>query len=135
METVAAWMMARATAASRRAIAAQAEGNLHFAAMDQAAAAAIYAMAADLREGRMEGSSDDMMITLDIQGDYTADLKARMEKVGVTPAELAKRAGISPSQLSRWFTTDMQPRIESIQKLEEAHAAILADRKGKKKRK
>lgn len=133
-ETVAVWLMNRAATASRRAVEAEKDGNLHYAAMDQATAAALYSAAADLRDGKLAGAESDMLITLDLQGSYTDTLKKRMRGAAVNATALAEESGISVSQISRWFTTPLEPQMANVKKLEEAFASILAARTGRKKK-
>lgn len=64
--------------------------------------------------------------------DYTADLLARMTKAGVTRAALARTAELSPSQISRWFNTPMQPSLKNVAVLEAAFAKLT--KKGARKR-
>jgi len=51
---------------------------------------------------------------------YTADLKARMEKEKISIGALARQSGIDRSQLSRMFNRGMQPRLANVARLEQA---------------
>lgn len=51
---------------------------------------------------------------------YTDDLKARLEKAGISYGALAAQAGIHRRQISRWFNTAMQPSLTNVAKLERA---------------
>ena len=65
------------------------------------------------------GTADDFLGT-----DYTSGLKARMQAADVTNATLAAEAEIDPSQLSRWFNTEMQPSLRNVNRLEAAFARL-----------
>lgn len=62
------------------------------------------------------------------EGDYTADLKARLDKVGISHGALARAGGFDPSQLSRWFNTPMQPSLRNVGRLERALKKAIHDR-------
>ncbi len=73
-------------------------------------------------------------IVLHIDGNYTNDLRERLKEYGITHGELSRESGINPSQLSRWFNTSIQPRLENVQRIEQAVARIRAHRKKERKR-
>ncbi len=67
--------------------------------------------------------------TVVVVGDsYTADLKQRLVQYQITQGALAREAGIDEGQVSRWFTTGMEPRWPSIARLEHAITRILVRR-------
>src|SRR5688572_16209139 len=68
-------------------------------------------------------------------GNYTADLDRRLKKYHISHNELAREMKVSPSQMSRWFNKPMQPRLESIVKIEKAIVAIRARRAKERKKK
>lgn len=67
-------------------------------------------------------------ITLDASGDYTADLRRRLQMYGISQGALAREMGIAASQLSRWMNTELQPRIGSVLRIERAIIEIRTSR-------
>lgn len=63
-------------------------------------------------------------VTFTISEDYTSDLKKRLKEYGISHGALAREMGVLESQISRWFNTPVQPRLQNIQKIETAVAAI-----------
>lgn len=61
-----------------------------------------------------------MLVDFGQDGNYTETLGARMGHRGITTAQLARATGITQPQLSRWFTTDAQPSVANIWKIETA---------------
>ena len=61
---------------------------------------------------------------------YIPDLVSRMKKAGISQAGLAREMGVSPTQASRWFTTNpdrrVSPELATIEKIEEAMIRLLA---------
>lgn len=124
-EMIAAWLCTRAYRAMLRAIASQEGGQPHREARDHGAAAALYSAAAELREGKAPANNGNPR-ALGFDADYKSAIRTRMKRSGVTAAALARRSKISPTQLSRWFNTEMQPRARSVQRLEEAFADLTS---------
>lgn len=72
-------------------------------------------------------------ISYDEEG-YSEDLKKRLEEYGISHGELCRESGIDPGQMSRWFNTDREPRLESIVRLEQAVARIRRRMQKRKER-
>jgi transcriptional regulator with XRE-family HTH domain len=72
-----------------------------------------------------------MMIDFGPDGNYIGHLKTRLAAANLTQADLARTARIAPSQITRWFTRNMQPQVNNIVALEEA-MRMLAPAKAKK---
>ncbi len=53
-----------------------------------------------------------------------AALEHRAAAGGFSMAQVCRRAGIHQAQVSRWKSKDYEPRISSLQKLEDAIAAL-----------
>jgi transcriptional regulator with XRE-family HTH domain len=45
-----------------------------------------------------------LVVEIDLNEDYVTQLKRRMDEAGVSQNALAKEIGLTPSQVSRWFT-------------------------------
>lgn len=63
---------------------------------------------------------------------YTADLRKRLVRYGITQSDLARATLISPTQLTRWFNTDMEPSLTNVRKIELAIARIRAKQERRK---
>lgn len=74
-----------------------------------------------------------VQIPLYLGDDYSGDLKRRLEKYGISHGELARRTGIDPSQLSRWFNTPLQPSQKNVVRIELAILEIRASQRKAKK--
>lgn len=128
------WMIRRAMTASLKAEKVMQEGRADHAALLQTEAMVLMTAAADLRK-ELEGAerSGTMGIKVDLgetQQDYIIKLKERMRSAGVSAAELSRTTGISPSQISRWFTTEVRPSLANIEKLERAMIRLKKRGKG-----
>jgi transcriptional regulator with XRE-family HTH domain len=64
---------------------------------------------------------------------YTQDLRERLEDFGISQLELAREVGVDQTQISRWFNKKMEPRFQTIQKLEAALERILDERRKKRR--
>lgn len=73
------------------------------------------------------------------KNEYVKDLKARMLAAKISQNMLADAMGLTPSQVSRWFTPNkarsVTPSMETVAKIEEALVNIQKkrEREGKKK--
>lgn len=56
--------------------------------------------------------------------DYMATVDARLRAIAASRRALARRAGVSLSQLSRWFNGHHAPSLGNVQKLEAALRAL-----------
>lgn len=65
-------------------------------------------------------------VTISYDDDYLAELQDRLREYGITQVELAREAGIDPTQFSRWFHKKMMPRLDTVAKIELAIARIRA---------
>ena len=66
--------------------------------------------------------------------EYFRDVKARLDKMGVSQNMLAREMGLDPGQLSRYFTDpEPNPSLERIVEIEEA-IVTLRRRKAQEKR-
>lgn len=54
-------------------------------------------------------------------------LLADIEAAGLAPSRVAAKAGVDPSQVSRWKGTDIEPRLSSIERLEAAFEKLKAE--------
>lgn len=71
------------------------------------------------------------IVEIDIEEDYITQLKRRMDEMGVSQNALARAMGLSPTQVSRWFTnTDRRVTmlVETALHIERALLAIMAER-------
>lgn len=69
-----------------------------------------------------------ILVPIDVGGNYTELLKERLQKYKISHGELAREVGVSPTQLSRWFNKPIQPRLEAIAKIETAIIKIRKER-------
>jgi transcriptional regulator with XRE-family HTH domain len=53
-------------------------------------------------------------------GQYLRNVRVILATKGIPEAELARRAGVHPSQLSRWIAGKTYPDLESLLKIDEA---------------
>ena len=60
--------------------------------------------------------------------DYIDELYARMQRSGLTAMEVCQKAGISPTQASRWKLRRNEPRLSSLERLERALEACEAEK-------
>lgn len=70
-------------------------------------------------------------ITITIGGNYFADLDARLKKYKISHGELAREMGISHTQLSRWFNKPILPRMQSVERIENAVLSLRRKRQRK----
>lgn len=57
-------------------------------------------------------------------------LKNLLDEIQAGPFSVARvcvKAGMDPSQVSRWKARDIEPRLSTIERLQEAHAALRAE--------
>jgi hypothetical protein len=57
-------------------------------------------------------------------------LKNLLEEIQAGPFSVARvcvKAGMDPSQVSRWKVRDIEPRLSTIERLQEAHAQLKAE--------
>ena len=133
MQVIVDWMVSRAIRVSQRASEAQQAGHADLSARLQAEAMALMSAASDLRTELEEAERSGQMglkVDLGEAGDYLTKLKERMDRAGITAAELSRAAGVSPSQISRWFRTNMRPNFKNLERIELAMER-LSRRKGK----
>ena len=57
-----------------------------------------------------------------------ADLESRIGAAGFSMAEVCREAGISQAQVSRWRSKIYEPRLSSLQKLEDALKDMVKER-------
>lgn len=55
------------------------------------------------------------------------DLLERIDLSPFTVASICRRAGIDPSQVSRWKAGKIEPRVSSLDRLENAFAELLTE--------
>lgn len=55
------------------------------------------------------------------------NLLNEIERGPFTVSRVAVKAGIDPSQISRWRARDIEPRLSSIERLQDAHARLLSE--------
>jgi transcriptional regulator with XRE-family HTH domain len=58
-------------------------------------------------------------------------LQKLLDEIAAGPFTVAKvcaQAGMHPSMVSRWKKSGIEPRISTLERLEEAHACMLAER-------
>lgn len=67
-------------------------------------------------------------ISIDVGGDYTGQLKRRLEQYGISLNELSRESEIDRAQIAKWMNTKRQPHLKNIAKIEQAIARILARR-------
>lgn len=75
------------------------------------------------------------VLTIRVGDDYNENLKTRLTKHGISQRQLALRAGLDPSQVSRWFTSGTVPTMKNIQKLEQALYELIREKEKEKKSK
>lgn len=46
---------------------------------------------------------------------------------GITVSRVCVKAGMNPSMMSRWKATDIEPRLSTIERLQEAFAALMSE--------
>lgn len=63
---------------------------------------------------------------------YKARLDARLKRLKIGRSELAHEANMDPSQITRWFATDIEPKLSSIEKVEAAISRIRTRRRNAK---
>lgn len=59
---------------------------------------------------------------------HLENLLAEIAAGPFTVARVCAEAGMSPSVVSRWKTSDIEPRMSSLERLAEAHQRLLTDR-------
>lgn len=46
---------------------------------------------------------------------------------GITVSRVCVKAGMNPSMMSRWKATDIEPRLSTIERLQDAYGALVAE--------
>lgn len=54
------------------------------------------------------------------------NLLEEIDRGPFTVARVCAEAGVDPSQVSRWKATDIEPRLSSVERLQEALASLKA---------
>lgn len=57
---------------------------------------------------------------------YKRNLLKRLKHFGIPQAEAAREAGMNPTVFARWFHTDIEPRVSSMIRVEEAIQRLKA---------
>lgn len=57
-----------------------------------------------------------------------ADLESRIGAAGFSTAEVCRRAGVSQAQVSRWRSKTYEPRLSSLQKLDDVLKDMVRER-------
>lgn len=80
------------------------------------------------------------VIKIRIGEDYMAKLRERLQFYEISQGQLARQMDITPSQLSRLFNRTnpsgkpMQPSLETIYRIEQSLIDILAERRGRRRK-
>lgn len=75
------------------------------------------------------------VIYVNVGDNYIEELEKRLQKHDISHGELARESGISPTQLSRWFNSNIEPTLKNVRKIEEALLTILRKRRRAERRK
>jgi transcriptional regulator with XRE-family HTH domain len=59
---------------------------------------------------------------------YLQEIELSAKQNGLPMAELCRKAGMQQSLVSRWRSRAYEPRLSSLQKLEDALATLIAER-------
>jgi transcriptional regulator with XRE-family HTH domain len=64
-------------------------------------------------------------VTITISENYTAELRERLENSDISLGALSREMSVDRSQVSRWLNSGVQPRLDTLLKIERAIAAIV----------
>jgi predicted transcriptional regulator len=73
-------------------------------------------------------SHDTISVAIDPEH-YLDDLEARMQKYGITRAELAREMDVVKSQISRMFNQRMMPQMATLGKIERAMIELVKEKR------
>lgn len=60
---------------------------------------------------------------------YLTSVLEQIEAGPFTVSYVCRAAGMNPSVVSRWKSSDIEPRLSSIERLSDAHDRLQAERK------